>query len=96
MNGQYVGDKKLQFSGSIDATKYHKMRLVIDNDSSLSTKVFFDNHMIGSFQEHFAPCPMGGVITFHNHGNVVLFKNFKINACDNFNGDGDCTDVDSK
>ena len=72
------------------------MRLVIDNMSPKSTKVYLDDHFVGSFQEHFVSRLHGGVFVLNEYKALALFKNFSLAACNNFSADGRCTDDDGK
>ena len=72
-------------------TKFHSVKLLIDNNSNNSTKIFFDKEYIGAFQEHFAPRSKGGVFLVNKVGSVGLFKNFEIRKCENgFDENGNC------
>ena len=91
-NGVNKLTDQIQYAGKIDGTRYHTLRLVIDNTSPHSVKVYLDGVKMGAFQEHFAPKLKGGVLTYHGYGNVGLFKNFEMSACRNFNEAGKCID----
>ena len=75
---------------TVQGTTFHSLKLISDNNSSLSTKVYLDNQFIGSFQEHFAPRLKGGVFIVNEFGTVALFKNFYLKQCDEFNENGKC------
>ena len=67
------------------------MKLVIDNDSNHSTRMFFDKEYIGAFQEHFAPRSKWGVFIVNEIGGVGLFRNFEIQECESgFDEIGNC------
>ena len=72
------------------------MRLVIDNVSLKSTKVYLDDRFFGSFQEHFVSRLQGRVFVLNEYNAVALFKNFSLSACNNFNVNGRCTNDDGK
>ena len=90
LDGEYFLDERVSINKTVLGTTFHSLRLVIDNDSSLSTKIYLDHQFIGSFQEHFAPRLKGGVFVVNKFGTVGLFKNFAIEGCDKFNEKGLC------
>ena len=91
LNGNYFIDERITIDQTVLGTKFHSLRLVIDNDSRLSTRIFLDDRFIGSFQEHFAPRLRGGVFIVNRFGSVGLFKNFNIKGCENgFDALGNC------
>ena len=91
LNGEYFIDERVNIDQTVIGTKFHSLRLVVDNDSNLSTKIFLDKTFIGAFQEHFAPRLKGGVFIVNKFGSVGLFRNFKLNECENeFDGNGNC------
>ena len=92
LRGEYYYDERIQINKTVEGTIFHSLRLVIDNQSVQSTKVFLDKILVGSFQEHFVPRLKGGVFVTHKFGSVGLFQNFKIKGCNKFNADGKCTD----
>ena len=72
-------------------TKFHSMKLVVDNKSIDSTKIFLGKRFIGTFQEHFAPRSRGGVFIVNEAGGVGLFENFDIQECESgFDDNGNC------
>ena len=77
---------------TVEGTIFHSLRLVIDNNAIQSTKVYLDDHLIGSVQEHFVPRLKGGVFVTHKLENVGLFKNFEISGCKEFSSGGNCLD----
>ena len=94
LNGEYFIDERVNIDQTVIGTKFHSLRLVVDNDSNLSTKIFLDKTFIGAFQEHFAPRLKGGVFIVNKFGSVGLFRNFKLNECENeFDGNGNCGKV---
>ena len=88
--------EKVKIKRSISGTKFHKLRVVIDNESRMSTKVFLDNEYFGSYQEHFVSRLKGGVFALNRFKGVALFKNFTLMGCKHFNREGKCTDDDGK
>ena len=92
LNGEYFHDERILIKENIDGTAFHSLKLVIDNNSASSTKVFLDRNFIGSFQEHFVPRLKGGVFIINQFGSVGLFKNFRIKGCKKFIPDGECAD----
>ena len=92
LHGEYYYDERITINYTVEGTIFHLLRLVIDNNSFQSTKVFLDNDLIGSFQEHFVPRLKGGVFVTHKVGSVGLFQNFVIKGCNKFNADGKCLD----
>ena len=91
MDGKTFVDDRVTIQQPVLGTKYHSLRLVIDNNSNSSTKIFLDQIFIGSFQEHFAPRLKGGVFIVNEFGSVGLFQNFKIHECKNeFDANGNC------
>ena len=93
-NGDKCLTKEVQINGTVSGTKYHNLRIVIDNTSEKSAMVFLDNHYFGSFQEHFVSRLKGGVFVLNRFRGVALFKNFTINGCKHFNKYGRCLDND--
>ena len=55
--------------------------------------MYLDNQFLGSFQEHFVSRLKGGVFVINKQNAVALFKNFNLVPCDNFNEEGQCTDL---
>ena len=90
LDGEYFLDERVLINQTVQGTKFHSLRLVIDNNSSLSTKVYLDQQFVGSFQEHFAPRLKGGVFIVNKFGTVGLFKNFYLKECRNFDEKGIC------
>ena len=90
LDGEYFLDERVFINKTVLGTTFHSLRLVIDNNSSLSTKVYLDQQFVGSFQEHFAPRLKGGVFVVNKFGTVGLFKNFVIKGCEKFNEKGLC------
>ena len=41
-------------------------------------QVYLNGDLVVSFKSHFAPRARGGVFTFHNYQNVVLFRKFQV------------------
>ena len=76
--GEFKLPKEIAYSGNVDGTIFYTLRLVVDNSSSKSTKVFLDGIKMGDFQEHFPSKMKGGVFTYQGYGNVGLFKNFEM------------------
>ena len=93
-NGERIVTKRKDVLGSTSGTIYHNIRVVIDNSSLRSTKVFLDNRMIGSFQEHFVARLKGGVFVLREFKSVALFQNFVIQSCHHFDESGNCTEID--
>ena len=92
LDGKTFVNDRVTIQQPVLGTKYHSLRLVIDNNSNLSTRLFLDQTFIGSFQEHFAPRLKGGVFIVNESGSVGLFQNFKIKGCKNgFDTNGDCS-----
>ena len=92
VDGLQFLDEEVDLNVSVSGTIFHSLRLVIDNTSLMSTKVFLDNNLVGSFQEHFVSRLKGGVFILNNHGGVAVFKNFRIKKCNNFDQEGRCED----
>ncbi len=92
VHGLQFLDEEVTLNGSVSGTIFHALRLVIDNTSLKSTKVFLDNNLVGSFQEHFVSRLKGGVFVYNNKGGVALFKNFNLKGCNNFDQEGRCED----
>ena len=91
LDGKYFLDERAVLDQIVLGTKFHSLKLVIDNDSNHSTKLFFDKAYIGAFQEHFAPRSKGGVFIVNEIGGVGLFRNFKIQECEGgFDDNGNC------
>ena len=90
MNGSKTVDEKAPIKTSISGTIFHSLRLVVDNRSLKSTKVYLDDRFIGSIQEHFAPRLKGGVLVLNKFEGVALFKNFSLRECNNFGKNGSC------
>ena len=95
LNGEYFFDERIIINQNVLGTTFHSLRLVIDNGSSLSTRIFLDHNFVGAFQEHFAPRLKGGVFVVNKFGSVGLFQNFKIQDCDGkeFDASGNCGNV---
>ena len=85
-----VLDELVMITRAIEGTIYHSVKLVIDNNSVQSTKVFVDETLVGSFQEHFAPKLKGGVFVLNQYQSTALFKNFQLEPCNSFNSEGTC------
>ena len=92
LEGSYVFGENVRIIQSFHGTKYHSLRLVVDNNSLNSTKVFLDGTLIGSVQEHFVSRLKGGVFVLNSSGSVGLFKNFRIKECNQFYSNGECSD----
>ena len=93
LNGDYYYDEKILINQTVYGSSFHSLRLVVDKDYGRSTKVFLDDSMVGSFQEHFVPRLKGGVFVIHKFGSVGLFRNFKITTtkCDSgLDSEGNC------
>ena len=96
LHGDYYYDEKILINQTVYGSSFHSLRLVVDKSSGRSTKVFLDDSMVGSFQEHFVPRLKGGVfVTSHplRFGSVGLFRNFKITKprCDfGLDSEGNC------
>ena len=95
-NGRKFLTKRDELKESISGTIYHSLRVVIDNVSLRSAKVFLDNRFFRSFQEHFVSRLKGGVFVSNKCRSVGLFKNFTLQSCNHFDEDGKCTDNDGK
>ena len=78
MHGEYYYDEKIEIDQTVDGSSIHSLRLVVDNDPGRSTKVYLDESLVGTFQEHFVPRLKGGVFVTHKLGSVGLFRNFQI------------------
>ena len=63
---------------TVDGSSFHSLRLAVDKEPGRSTKVFLDESLVGTFQEHFVPRLKGGVFVTHKRGSVGLFRNFEI------------------
>ena len=92
LHGEYYYDEKVKINQSVKGTIFHSLRLVIDNNAIQSTKVYLDDNLVGSVQEHFVPRLKGGFFVTHKLENVGLFKNFKILGCKEFSSGGNCLD----
>ena len=90
LNGLINVDENVSISGSVSGTIFHSLRLVVDNRSLKSTKVYLDNQFIGSIQEHFVARLKGGVFVLNKYEGVALFKNFSLRECNNFSQNGTC------
>ena len=93
LHGEYYYDEKMLINQTVDGSSFHSLRLVVDNSYGRSTKVFLDDSMVGSFQEHFVPRSKGGVFVTNEFGSVGLFRNFKIKTtkCDiGLDSEGNC------
>ena len=90
LEGNCVLDERVVLPLNVQGTLYHSFRLVIDNNSINSTKVFLDGNLVGAFQEHFAPRLKGGVFVLNKYQSVGLFRNFVLQPCDTFNSQGIC------
>ena len=90
LNGAILQDEIIKINTPIFGTLFHRLRLVIDNASKMSTRVFLDGNLIGSFQEHFVPRLKGGVFTFNNREGVALFKKFQLTECRIYDEEGNC------
>ena len=93
LKGEYFLDERIFINQTVIGTKFHSLRLVIDNNSRLSTKIYLDKQFIGSFQEHFAPRLKGGVFVVNKYGTVGLFKNFYLRECNKFDENGKCGEL---
>ena len=91
LNGKTFLDEKFPINGTTSGTRFHSLRLVIDNDSSKSAKVFVDKKLFGSIQEHFVSRLKGGVFVLNHCKGVALFRNFVLKECKKFDDDGKCT-----
>ena len=78
LNGVLTEDENVPINRSISGTIFHSLRLMVDNRSLMSTRVYLDDQFIGSVQEHFVPRLKGGVFVTHKFRSVGLFRNFKI------------------
>ena len=85
LHGEYNEDERIILNTTVKGTVVHSLTLVIDNKSDQSTKVYLDEQFVGSFQEHFVSRLKGGVFVTHKTGNVGLFQNFEIKACNVLN-----------
>ena len=92
LHGEYYYDEKVMINQTVEGTIFHSLRLVIDNNAIQSTKVYLDDNLVGSVQEHFVPRLKGGVFVTHKLENVGLFKNFRISGCTEFSSGGNCLD----
>ena len=92
VHGSQYLDEEVDLNASVSGTTFHSLRLVIDNTSLKSTKVFLDDNLVGSFQEHFVSRLKGGVFILNNHKGVAVFKNFVVEKCNNFDQEGRCKD----
>ena len=92
LNGEYVLDERIVINDHVDGTIFHSLKLVIDNNAAMSTKVFLDDKFVGSFQEHFVPRLKGGVFIINKFGSVGLFQNFGMKGCKKFLPHGECAD----
>ena len=90
LNGVLFLDEVIPIDTSISGTIFHTLKLVIDNKSQLSTKVYLDRNLIGSVQEHFVPRLKGGVFILNNFEAVALFKNFELKECRIYDEEGNC------
>ena len=93
LHGEYYYDEKILINQTVYGSRFHSLRLVVDKSNGRSTKVFLDDSMVGSFQEHFVPRLKGGVFVTHKFGSVGLFRNFKITTskCNiGLDSDGNC------
>ena len=92
LEGSYIFDENIRIIESFHGTRFHSLKLVVDDNSLWSTKVSLDNNLIGSIQEHFVSRLKGGMFVLNSSGSVGLFKNFKIKECDKFFTNGTCSD----
>ena len=92
LNGDYYEDDVAYVNKTIEGTIFHSLKLVIDNSSGMSTKVFLDDKFVGAFQEHFVSRLKGGVLVLNSVGSVGLFQNFQIKGCNLFDEKGECVD----
>ena len=90
LNGALTIDENIPINGTIPGTIFHSLRLVVDNRSLMSTKVYLDDQLIGSIQEHFVPRLKGGVFILNRFEGGALFKNFSLRECNNFGQNGTC------
>ena len=91
MDGEYFFDERGVVDQFVLGTKFHSVKLLIDNNSNNSTKIFFDKQYIGAFQEHFAPRSKGGAFLVNKVSSVGLFRNLEIRECENgFDDVGNC------
>ena len=90
LHGEYYYDERITINQTTEGSIFHSLRLVIDNNSVQSTKVFLDRNLVGSFQEHFIARLKGGVFVTHQQGSVGLFQNFRIEKCDYLDSSGNC------
>ena len=91
--GECYYDEKIEIDQTVDGSSIHSLRLVVDNDPGRSTKVYLDESLVGTFQEHFVPRLKGGVFDTHKLGSVGLFRNFQISTskCNvGLDSQGDC------
>ena len=93
LNGALTVDEDVQINGTISGTIFHSLRLVVDNRSLMSTKVYLDDQFIGSIQEHFVPRLKGGIFILNRFEGVALFKNFSLRECNNFGQNGTCLEA---
>ena len=91
LNGKTFLDEKFLINGTTSGTIFHSLRLLIDNESIKSTKVFIDGKLFGSIQEHFVSRLKGGVFVLNHCKGVALFRNFVLKECKKFDEDGKCT-----
>ena len=90
LNGVLTEDENVPINRSISGTIFHSLRLVVDNRSLMSTRVYLDDQFIGSVQEHFVPRLKGGIFILNRFEGVALFKNFSLRECNNFGQNGTC------
>ena len=91
LNGKTFLDENFLINGTTSGTIFHSLRLLIDNESIKSTKVFIDGKLLGSIQEHFVSRLKGGVFVLNHCKGVALFRNFVLKECKKFDDDGKCT-----
>ena len=90
LNGIISVDESFSINRSVSGTIFHSLKLVVDNRSLKSTKVYLDDQFIGSIQEHFVTRLKGGVFVLNKYEGVALFKNFSLRECNNFSPNGTC------
>ena len=90
IGGSCIQDEHIEIQFDVEGTIYHSLRLVVDNNSVHSTKVYLDRKLVGSFQEHFEPILTGGVFVVNSHQGGGLFKNFVLKPCNQFDVNGAC------
>ena len=89
-NGEFTNTESIILNGTISENVWHRLALVVDKDSNSTVKIIFDDSYVGSFKESLAPRDVGGVMTLNFYQNIVLFKDFTIGRCIQFNSIGKC------